>query len=145
MIVKRLHAKTKIFFPSPYMVRVEFPHEMSMETALLEYRKTVRKAYKLLTGTWGYCQLETEQVKIKDEFKHLTPPGVGHFGGMTPGVIISSLFDPDYQYRIRGYICFSDELDALQFRLTINTNAIRVMMWPERWFVIHEMVDVDES
>jgi hypothetical protein len=54
------------------------------------------------------------------------------------------LFESEYQTKIRGYICFADELDALQFRLSISAGSRQVKMWPERWFTIHEVVDVDE-
>jgi len=142
--MKRLHLRTKIFFPGPYVVRMEYPAEISLEDAEKDYRKLTRRAYRLIGGTWGYCPLELEIVKVKDEFNHPAPPGPGHFTGMPPGMQIASLFDPDYQQRIRGYLCFKDELDALQFRLTISTAAIQVLMWPERWFTIHEVVETDE-
>jgi len=143
-MTKRLHTGSKIFFPRPYVVRVEYPAEFTMEKAMEDYRRVYRQAYRLLKGTWGYCQLEAELVKVKDEFNHPTPPGPSHFAGMAPNVVIASLFDPDYQHRIRGYLCFADELDALQFRLSIATNARQVHMWPERWFTIHEVVETDE-
>jgi len=38
----------------------------------------------------------------------------------------------------RGYVAFTDEQDALLFKLKINTTAIRVLIWPERLFTIHE-------
>ncbi len=145
MSVKRLHASSKIFFPNPYVVRVEYPAEVTFEKAVIDYRKMCRQAYRLLSGTWGHSPLEPELVKVKNEFGHTAPPGPAHFAGMAPGVVIASLFDPDYQNRNRGYLCFADELDALQFRLSINTTALQVFMWPERWFTIHEVVETDES
>lgn len=143
--MKRLHTRKKIFFPRPYVVRVEYSADMMMEQMESDYRKLTRQTYKLIKGTWGYCPLEPELVKVKDEFNHPTPPGPAHFSGLAPGVVIASLFDPDYQHRIRGYLCFADELDALQFRLTISTTSRQVFMWPERWFTIHEVVEADES
>lgn len=114
------------------MVRIEYPGDefISMEIALADYRKITRQAYKLLKGTWGYCSLEYEQIKLKKV--ESTPT-------------LSSLFDPDTKIVMRGYVCFADELDALQFRLSISTSSQQVKMWPERWFTIHEMVDIDES
>jgi hypothetical protein len=143
--MKRLHPRSKIFFSRPYVVRVEYPADIMMEQAESDYRKLTRRAYRLIKGTWGYCPLEPELVKVKDEFNHPTPPGPSHFAGMAPGVMIASLFDSDYQHRTRGYLCFADELDALQFRLAISTTARQVFMWPERWFTIHEVVETDES
>ena len=144
MSVKKLHSRTKIFFPNPYVVRLEYP-DLNLDAAMADYRKLTRQAYKLLKGTWGYCQLEYEQVKIKDESKHPVPPSPNPFAGMNHQQIIANLFESDYQSVSRGYICFADELDALQFRLSISANAIRVFMWPERRFTIHEMVETDES
>jgi hypothetical protein len=110
---------------------------------MAEYRKLTRQAYKLLKGTWGYCPLQEEQVKIKDEFKDNALQISNHFAGMTPIQQIAILFNSDYQHILRGYLCFSDELDALQFRLSISTNAIQVSMWPERWFTIHEVAETE--
>lgn len=40
---------------------------------------------------------------------------------------------------IDGYIYFADSTDALQFRLSIDVNAIRVIMWSRNiLFTIHE-------
>jgi len=142
MSVKRLHSRTKIFFPNPYVFRLEYPL-LNSDEAMAEYIKLTRQAYKLLKGTWGYCQLQEEQVKIKDEFKHTAQLISSHFAGLSPILQIAALFNSDYQRVLRGYICFSDELDALQFRLSISTNAIQVSMWPERWFTIHEVAETE--
>lgn len=142
MRVKRLHSRTKIFFPNPYVLRLEYPL-VSPEQATAEYWKLTRQAWKLLEGTWGYSQLQQEQIKIKDEFKDNALQVSTHFAGMTPIQQIAVLFNSDYQNVLRGYLCFSDKLDALQFRLMIPTNAIQVSMWPERWFTIHEIVETE--
>ena len=144
MSVRRLHTSSKIFFPNPYVVRVEYPAEVTFENAVIEYRKMCRQAYRRLSGTWGHSALEPELVRVKNEFAHTAPPGPAHFAGLPAAVVIASLFDPDYQNRNRGYLCFADELDALQFRLTIDTKALQVYMWPERQFTIHEVVETDE-
>lgn len=143
--MKKLHTRTKIFFPNPYVVRVEYPADMMIEKAEAEYRKIIRSTYKLIQGTWGFCQLEQELVKVKNEFNHPAPPGSpAHLAGMVPTLVVVSLFNPDYQNLTRGYLCFKDELDALQFRLTISADSMQVVMWPERWFTIHEVVETDE-
>jgi len=144
-MTRLLHSHTKIFFTNPYVVRMEYSRDVSMEQAEADYRKVTRNAYKLIHGTWGYSKLEYEQVKVKDEHNHQAPPGPGHFNGMNHGQLIATLFDPDWAHVMRGYLCFKDELDALQFRLSIETRAIQVKIWPARWFTIHEVVETDES
>jgi len=141
MIVKRLHTNSKIFFSNPYVVRVEFP-DMLPDVANAEYRKITRSAYRLLKGTWGYSQLEYENWQVKNDSEP-DPPVV--VGGATLSNIFSSLFDNNYISRLRGYICFADEMDALQFRLSISVQSIQVTMWPKREFTIHEVVEADES
>ena len=142
MRVKRLHTNSKIFFPDPYMVRLEFPN-VSAEEANAEYRKITRSAYKLLKGTWGYTQLEFESWKIEGDLEVSPTPTL-----VTPNAnlsnIFSSLFDNSYVTHLRGYVCFSDEIDALQFRLSISATARQVTMWPKREFTIHEVVETDE-
>ena len=142
--MKLLHTRTKIFFPDPYVVRMEYSHEISMDQAEADYRKVTRNAYRLIHGTWGYSKLEYEQVQVKDEHGHRAPPGPAHFNGMNQQQVLSSLFNTDWAHVMRGYLCFKDELDALQFRLSIDTRAMQVNMWPTRWFTIHEMVETDE-
>lgn len=145
MTVKRLHTNSRIFFPDPYVVRVDFP-EGTMEAAMAEYRKLTRSAYRLLKGTWGYSQLEYEQWQASNKNNHPAPLCPGHFAGMNQGQIVSSLFDSDWVSILRGYICFADELDALQFRLSLSAKAIQVVLWPKNiLFTIHEVVEVDES
>lgn len=99
----------------------------------------MRKTYKLIQGTWGYSQLEYEMVQIKNDHGHKSAPGSTFFAGMSSTAVISSLLDPDYANRLSGYVCFKDEADALQFRLSIEVKSIHVHMWPERKFLIHEM------
>jgi len=140
MITKRLYTNSKIFFPNPYMVRVEFSGEI-IEVANAEYRKIIRSAYKLLKGTWGYSALEYEtwQIPNKSEPKSI------QISSNPVVTILASLFDSDYITRLRGYICFADEVDALQFRLSLSVQSKQVTMWPKREFTIHEVIESDES
>jgi hypothetical protein len=143
-VTKLLHTHSKIFFKNPYVVMVEYPAGVPLDNCETEHRKLTRNAYKLLKGTWGYCKLEYEMCKVKNDHNNPLPPGPGHLGGMTPNAVLSVLLDPDYVHLARGYFCFKDELDALQFRLSLDTTAKQVLMWPERWFTIHEVVEDNE-
>lgn len=141
-MTKLLHTRSKIFFANPYMVRIEYDKDTPMEVAQDEYRKLMRRTYKLIRGTWGYCPLEHEQSQIKNDHNHMAPPGPNHFNGMNQNQVIASLFNSDYAHVLRAYLCFKDESDALQFRLMIDTKAIHVHMWPNnKFFTIHELVD----
>jgi hypothetical protein len=111
-----------------------------------DYRKVTRNAYRLIRGTWGYSPLEHEVIQIKNDHGHTAPPGASHFNGMSQQQILATLFDPDWQSVRRGYLCFKDEMDALQFRLTIDARAIQVVMWPNNiTFTIHEITETDEQ
>jgi len=134
--LKKLHPLTKIFFPNPYVLRIDYSGENG---SFKEYGKLMRKTYKLIQGTWGYSQLEYETVQIKNDHGHTSAPGSSFFSGMSSTAVISSLLDPDYANRLSGYVCFKDEGDALQFRLSIEVKSVHVCMWPERKFLIHEM------
>jgi hypothetical protein len=110
---KRLHSNSQIFFSDPYVVRVEYV----VGDAVVDHRKISREAYKRLSGTWGVSPVQYEEVNVSSD---LYSAGVVH----------------------RAYFCFQDETDALQFRLTLSTNATQVRMWPSKTrFTIHEQVE----
>jgi len=145
-MTKLLHSRSKIFFPNPYVVRVEYLSNQPEYVIEADYRRVTRRAYKLIQGTWGYSPLDTDVIQIKNDHGHTSPPGSNHFNGMSQHQIMTSLFDPDWQTVYRGYCCFKDELDALQFRLSIDTRAIQVVMWPKNIvFTIHEVMEIDAS
>jgi len=145
-MTKLLHSRSKIFFPNPYVVRMEYLCNRPDEVLEAEYRKVTRRAYKLIQGTWGYSQLEHDVIQVKNDHGHTAPPGANHFNGMSQQQIIATLFDPDWQSVRRAYCCFKDEMDALQFRLSIEARAIQVVMWPAgTLFTIHETIETDEQ
>jgi len=144
--MRLLHLQSKIFFPNPYVVRVEYLGNQPESAIEVDYRRVTRNAYKLIQGTWGYSPLDHEVVQVKNDHGHIAPPGSSHFNGMSSTQIVVSLLDPDWQTVRRGYLCFKDELDALQFRLSIDTRAIQVVMWPNKiTFTIHEITEADEQ
>ena len=118
---RKIHTRTKIFFKNPYVVRVEYA-ESGYQEATVEYSKLTRKTYRLMQGTWGHTTLEHELTR------NIFSAG--------------NALDDTYDYgKLRGYFCFQDEDDALQFRLSIDATAIKVNMWPERWFTVHEVIN----
>lgn len=145
-MTKRLHAHTKIFFPNPYVVRVTYGEGLVVNDDLFQrdWTALMRKTYKLVTSTWGHSTLEYEQtrVRVKNETTPpvwLSPQHVAPKQVWTPS--ISSILDSEYEYFLRGYVCFQDELDALQFRLALSATAVQVKMWPSgRYFRIHEVL-----
>src|SRR4051812_10395221 len=123
MSVKRLHTNTKIFFSNPYVVQVEFS-DLVQNEAESQYRKIIRSSYKLIKGTWGYSQLEYENWQTKND-----PEPFDSVQVISPSLsnIFPSPFDNNnYITRLRGYVCFADVMDALQFRLSISTKAKQV-------------------
>jgi hypothetical protein len=133
-MTKRLHTGSKIFFPDPYVVMVE--HEDFNDSSTWEFQKLVRKVYRLIQGTWGYCTPLPEYVfpDTKRERKPVL--------SALPGIFVPT-YGGDHIYR--SYWVFKDEIDALQFRLMVGDKSLHVHMWPKREFTIHEVVETDES
>ncbi len=118
MTQRRIHTRSKIFFPNPHVIRIDYGVDATNVSALRDWTTITRRAYRVITGTWGHSTLEHE---VLGDMK-------------TTDLISHSLVQ-------RGYMCFADELDVLQFRLSVSSKAYRVHMWPERLFTIHEMVE----
>lgn len=138
--MRKLHTKSKIFFPNPYVVRIEYPAHESHETAYPKFRKLMRDMYKLYEGTWGYSSLETEFVNrpVSDTVAPVLT--------ISPPFPFSAPFAFDNNEPVlRSYLCFKDESDALMFRLSCRTDLIHVNMWPHRSFTIHEVTDEPPS
>jgi hypothetical protein len=121
-MIRRLHTRTKIFFPNPYVLRIDHHPEHVNSWEYVRFSELIRKTYKIMTGTWGYCHPEYEST----------------FSDMS---VLSSTFQPN---GATSYWCFQDEVDALQFKLTFDQKSTRVYMWPSRDFTIHEIIH-DES
>ena len=127
-MTKLLHSRSKIFFPDPYVVRVEYGEGYDEISSEADYRKVNRNAYKLIQGTWGYSTLRLE---LTNDPLDIQSNGMSY---------------QDWIYRRRAYLCFKDEMDALQFRLTIEARAIQVVMWPKNTvFTIHEIVETNAN
>jgi hypothetical protein len=124
-----IRVNSKITFPNPYVIRIEYEAVMySNSSSLSDYSAILRKVYRLIEETWGYTTLEPERIANNQ---------------ITDNQITPSLLNLRDSYLVfRGYICFKDEADALQFMLSIPTKAIRVRIWPStRLFTIHEIVE----
>lgn len=141
-MTRKLHTRTKIFFPNPHVVRLEYNSSTNIDVAEREHRQVCKQAYKLISGTWGYTKVEIETVPVNPEVPTVPTHVMGPNG--VPVVNIAALFQGDMNFSSRAYFCFADELDLLQFRLTVDTRAIQVKMWPERWFTIHEVSESDD-
>lgn len=137
MAAKLLYTNSKIFFSNPTVIRVEYSLDhLSEEEIYKAHRKIHRATYKVIQGTWGYSGLRQEEIMLSKEENTNVMQKI--IGGFHPGQVhfISST---NYRYVKRGYFCFQDELDVLQFRLTVDTKAIKVDMWPDISFTIHEL------
>lgn len=130
--MKLLHSNTLIFFSNPYVVRLEYPNVKSLESIQLDYSTLIRKTYKLISGTWGHSPINIEMSDTKFLPKTMFINGVKH-----PANSVGWTRQSFY-----SYICFKDEIDALQFLLGIDLPCKRVFMWPSNViFIIHENID----
>lgn len=137
-MTRRLHTNSKIFFKDPYVLRLDYsPDIVDVDS---NYRTLIRRAYRLMQGTWGYSIIFREHAKIKNDYNQTFPPGPNHFKGMAQNLVISSLFNPDWVLIPRAYLCFEDKDDALQFRLSVAESALHVKIWPSCLFTIHEVL-----
>lgn len=134
-MIKRLYTKTKIFFPNPYVIRLD--HDGPDSTVVSSsFRYALKMARKNIQGTWGYCEPEHEIIR--------TMPAV-NVNAMNIQNQLQTVFSEIGEVKMRSYWCFADKIDALQFRLAVGTTATHVNMWPERWFTIQEVAEADES
>lgn len=96
------------------------------------YRSALKIARSNIGGTWGCSQPEYEIIR------KISPVD---FTALSPANQLNAIFAGVGDGKYRSYWCFSDEMDALQFRLSIGTPAIQVFMWPDLWFTVTEITD----
>lgn len=129
MTSRRIRTNSDIFFPNPHVIRISYPQNFIESMALAEWRLLVRQTYKAMTGTWGHTGVKLEFYRIKKEGVDYSDP-------------LSAIFGEDYFSEYRGYFCFRDELDVLQFRLMSGAGALNLEMWPsDLKFQFHEFID----
>ncbi len=109
----KLHLQSKMIIPDPYIVRVtyESPGVPLSSYNLGPFRKYLTQLKSMVKDTWGYSNPEWETEKQEQEF------------------VYGKLWvQPNFHFR--SYWMFTNELDALQCRLTIGTESQQVFMWP---------------
>jgi hypothetical protein len=112
----KLHIASRMFLTDPYVVRVKHPESVSYENQNLnEFRKMLKLAKAQITDTWGYSNPIFEIVKTAGEVVVL-------FGTISIDVPVEEC---------HSYWVFTNEMDALQFRLTVGENALQMHMWPK--------------
>jgi hypothetical protein len=130
-VTKKLYTKSKIFFLDPYVVMVEYK-DTTLDMALRLHQTAMRTANKCIHGTWGYTTISEELVQLAPDNKVKNS--------------MSWLFGNDAMMVCRAYVCFKNEIDALQFRLSLNTSAHQVLMWPSNaTFTIFEHTEVSDD
>lgn len=123
-----MHFASKMFIPNPYVVRVEYKKGNGVDMDIADFRKILKKVRPLIYATWGYTDPVWEKISNTDD--------------STP-VIVGANFTwraPDFY--LRSYWVFSDELDALQFRLSVGESAQKMQIWPKNTkFTIIEFIN----
>ena len=114
----KIHIASRMFLSDPYVVRVRHPESISYDNQnLSQFRQLLRTAKLMIRDTWGYSNPVFEIVKSEHE------PGI-IVGGMTTTQWYTPLTE------CHSYWVFTNEMDALQFRLTVGENALQMHMWP---------------
>lgn len=120
----KLHIRSPMFLHNPYVVRVAHPDSTQMDMKLAEFMQFRKKAKQEIKATWGYSDPTFEIVKTNNT-ETLTL--FGHT------VVYNAPIEKCHSYWV-----FTDEADALQFRLTAG-ESIHMHMWPKRiLFTIYE-------
>ena len=120
----KMHFQSRMFLSNPYVVRIKHPDSTQMNMKLGEFIKYRKMAKEQVKATWGYSDPVFEIIKSDNEQT-------------------LSLFGHNVTYNIpieecHSYWVFTDEADALQFRLTAG-ESIHMHMWPTRIkFTIYE-------
>lgn len=132
---KEIHVNSKIFFADPFVIRVDHTDvtglQMSGATPQ-SFLALTRKIYKNIKGTWGVSKPRWEQVSLIN--KDTIDPTLSKHQ-------LNLLYGSNFHSALRSYWCFKNELDVLQFKLMLDRNAVRVLMWPECNFTIHEIIE----
>ena len=127
-MIRLIHTRSKIPFPNPYVLQVEYPGYPNPDSDT-EYNKLTRSTYRKMKGSWGYTELQEDRHDISQV-----------------AVSLHMLRGTQAETVKRAYICFESELDALQFRLGLDKKVTHVVMWPSTMlFTIHENIYEDES
>ena len=116
---QKLHISSRMFLKDPYVVRVthpESPNESDMN--LGEFRKMLRTAKLTIADTWGYSNPAFEVTK-SDTQQMLV-------NGNT------RVWHMPVTFECHSYWVFTNELDALHFRLSVGENALQMHMWPTK-------------
>jgi hypothetical protein len=116
-MTKQLYTGAKIPFDKPYVLLLDH------DTAdLADFSKILKSARSNITGSWGHSYPEQETLW-------------SHIQDRSPGMY------PTLEFRTRSYWVFRDEIDALQFRLSVK-ESIHVHMWPSRTkFTVYIVTD----
>ena len=126
-MIKKIHIKSPMFLPTPYVVRVEHGIPGNYNFELAEFYKLLRRTRTTIFATWGYSNPELEVAPARnDEGNNLS--------GNSAMVNIT-----DTIFLLRSYWVFEDKSDALQFRLGLPEVATQVFMWPRlKEFTMYE-------
>jgi len=120
----KMHLQSRMFLSNPYVVRIKHPESTQTDMKLGEFFKYLKIAKKQVKATWGYSNPIIEI--IKSDYEQTL-----------------SLFGTNVTYNMpieecHSYWVFTDEADALQFRLAAG-ESIHMHMWPSTIkFTIYE-------
>jgi hypothetical protein len=127
----RFHINSRMFISNPYVIRVTHPECTSPENMRLgEFRKMLKTAKSQITDTGGYSNPEFEIIK----------------SNITTNISLQKFWDaPSVQ--CHSYWVFTNELDALQFTLSVGENALKMHIWPTnvKYTITEYIEDTDET
>ena len=130
----KLHIASRMFLTNPYVIRVKHPESVSYDNQnLSEFRKLLKTAKSQITDTWGYSNPIFEIVK--SEWEEITVRNQSQLN-----------YSPPVQ-ECHSYWVFTNELDALQFRLSVGENALQMHMWPKniQYTITEYIEDIDKA
>ena len=122
-MIPRIHLNSSMFLPNPYVVRVSHPDCTLDNMKLAEFMQFRKTAKQQIKSTWGYSDPAFEIIKSNNE-------QATFFNG------VITYTNPEMV--CHSYWVFTEDMDALQFRLTAG-ESIKMHMWPTKIkFTIYE-------
>lgn len=123
----KLLVNVKLNIPNAYVMRIIHPVNMGRES-IVGFRNILKITKNLITGTWGYSNPAFEIISLKNT---KTTPNTAVFNGESWNTVNVS------------YWAFTEEIDALQFKLMVHEQCDRVFLYPTtRKFTITQYEDV---
>lgn len=116
----KIHIASKMFLKDPYIVRMDHAESTEANFDLSKFRKILRSAKLMIRDSWGYSHPVFEVTQSEEISVYVNGSRVAGYN--SPRIATEST--------CRSYWAFTNEMDAVQFKLTHGESAKRMHIWP---------------